>query len=191
MPPSISRMSRTTAAHQPGTGPMRGARQGARDGGGRRREGWRTWQSQFDRDDPRSPLNLDQSGASDAVRRWSSTRVTAEPHAEGLNGDSRPTRGAGLSAPPEVLRGRRRTKHHSQQVLRAAEEQGSYRGAACAVHLTTCRGLNPSRLPRLRRFDNGKDAGAGTAARNLGAAAPAPAQSRESRGPRAAVRPKR
>lgn len=31
----------------------------------------------------RWPLNLDQSGALGAVHRWSSTRVTAEPHAGG------------------------------------------------------------------------------------------------------------
>jgi len=42
-------------AHRPRTGPRRGARQGARDGGGRRREGWRTWQSRIGESSSRWP----------------------------------------------------------------------------------------------------------------------------------------
>jgi hypothetical protein len=62
---------------------MRRARRAARDGGGRRRGGWRTWAAGPDKRVSRSPAGLDQSRAPRAVHRPSSARVTAAPQAPG------------------------------------------------------------------------------------------------------------
>jgi hypothetical protein len=80
---SVSRTPRTAVARPLGTRPRRGARQGARDGTGRRRGGRRAWRGLIGVGVTRSSRNLDQSGASEAVHRWSPTRVAAEPQAAG------------------------------------------------------------------------------------------------------------
>lgn len=101
--PGFTPSPREGVARRPGTPRMRRARQAARDGGGRRREGWRTWAAGPDKRVSRSPADLDQSRAPRAVHRPSSARVTAAPQASGCARAHVAAAEPGLPASPWLL----------------------------------------------------------------------------------------